>query len=99
MEMAVALGDLDKLQTCQYYIQKALAIGIEHFTADMEEIIMMDQFGEEMEIFKSISDASSKTGIRQGDISSVITGIQHTAGGFIFMKSKDKELVPAKKIA
>lgn len=99
MELAMALGDLDTLQTCRTYIRMALAIGIDHFTKDMEEIVQMDRFGEEIARFKSVTEASVKSGIRQGDISAVLTGLQHSAGGFLFMKEKDKELVPAKKIA
>jgi hypothetical protein len=99
VEMAVKLEDFDKLNICRKYIQMALAVGVEHFTKDMEEIIQMDRFGVEIARFKGITDASIKIGMRQGDISAVLTGQQHTAGGFIFMKSKDKELVPRQKTA
>lgn len=99
MEMALALGDLDTLQTCRTYIQMALSIGIDHFTKDMEEIIQMDHFGAEIDRYKSISEAVRETGISQPCISDAIRGAQHTAGGFIFMKSKDKVLIPAKKTA
>jgi hypothetical protein len=98
-EMAVELGDFDHLALCRKYIQRALVIGTDHFTTDMEEVIQMDRFGTEIQVFKSVGDASRKTGIRQNDISTVLTGVQHTAGGFIFMKSKDKVLTPRKKIA
>lgn len=97
--MALALGDLDTLQTCRTYIQMALSIGVEHFTKDMEEIIQMDRNGVEMGRFKSVTDASVKTGIPQYQLSAVLTGIQHTAGGFIFIKVKDKELIPKQKTA
>jgi len=99
MEMALALGDLDTLQTCRTYIQMALAIGIEHYTKDMEEIIQMDRFGVELDRFKSVSEAVEKTGIPQNYISSVLTGQQHTTGGFIFMRARDKQLIPARKSA
>lgn len=99
MEMAITVGDFDNLNTYKWYIRQALAIGIEHFTKDMEEVIQMDRFGEEIARYKGVTDASNKIGIRQGDISAVLNGVQHTAGGFIFMKTKDKELVPVKKTA
>lgn len=99
MEMALALGDLDTLQTCKIYIQMALSIGIEHFTKDMEEIIQMDGNGVEMARYKSVTEASVKIGISQHSISAVLTGIQHTTGGFMFIKTKDKELIPIKKTA
>lgn len=99
MEMALDLGDLDTLQTCRIYIQMALYIGIEHYTKEMEEVIMMDHFGIEIARYKSAQDASEKTGINRPSISEVMSGKIHSAGGFIFMKSKDKELIPAKKTA
>lgn len=99
MEEAVLLGDLDNLNTYRWFIRQALVIGIDHFTKDMEEIVQMDRFGEELGRYKGVTDASRKTGIRQGDISAVLTGIQHSAGGFFFMKSKNKVLIRAKKTA
>jgi hypothetical protein len=99
MEMALELGDFDYFCSCRKYIQRALVIGTDHFAVDMEEVIQMDHIGQEIEIFKSVGEASQKTGIRQGDISAVLTGVQHSAGGFLFVKSKDKELIPGQKTA
>jgi hypothetical protein len=99
IEMALELGDFDYFTICRKFIQRSLVIGTDHFAIDMEEVIQMDRFGTEIDTFKSVGEASKKTGIRQGDISAVLTGVQHTAGGFIFMKSKDKELVPVNKTA
>jgi len=96
LECAVALGDLDHLQTIHIYIQMALSIGVEHYTKDMEEIVVMDTHGVEAGRYKSISEAVKELGIRQGDISAVLTSRQHTAGGYMFMKTKDYELVPRK---
>ncbi len=97
MEMAKKL-DAD-LNTCMWFIRQALCIGIDHYTKDMEEVIQMDRDGEEIGRYKSVGDASLKTGIRQGDISAVLTGLQHTTGGFVFIKVKDKELIPVRKTA
>jgi hypothetical protein len=94
MEMAIALGDLETLPTCRIYIQMALSIGIEHFTKDMEEIIVMNYEGKEIDRIKSVSDIEKKFGIKQCYVSAVLRGDQHSAGGFIFMKSRDKELIP-----
>jgi hypothetical protein len=99
MEMALLTGDLDNLNTYRWFIRQALDIGINHFTKDMEEIIQMDRFGEELGRFKGVTDCSQKTGIRQSDISAVLTGVQHSAGGFLFMRSKDKKLIPMQKTA
>ena len=99
MEMALALGDLDTLQTCRTYIQMALMIGIEHFTKDMEEIIVLNKEGEEITRLKSVTEGEAKLGIKQSYISACLMGLQHTAGGYMFIKTKDKELIPAKKTA
>lgn len=97
--MALVLGDLGTLQTCRTYIQMALMIGVEHFTKDMEEIIVMNKQGEEIVRYKSVSECEAKLGIPGNQISSALNGYQHSAGGFLFMKAKDKELIPAKKTA
>jgi hypothetical protein len=99
MEMAMELEDFFALKICRKYIQMALSIGLEHFRTDMVEIIQMDRLGEEIERYKSATEASQKTGISLGDICSVLTGNRHSAGGFLFIRSKDKELIPAKKTA
>jgi hypothetical protein len=99
IEMAMELGDFNHIYICRKFIQRALAIGVEHFEKDQEEVIQMDRFGTEIGRFKGVIDASKKTGIRQSDISAVLTGAQHTTCGFIFMKSRDKELIPMMKTA
>jgi hypothetical protein len=98
-EMALALGDYSTLQTCRIYIQMALSIGVEHYTKDMEEIIVLSIDGREIDRLKSISDVEKKMGIKQQYVSAVLTGQQYSAGGLRFMKVKDKELVPMKKTA
>jgi predicted DNA-binding ArsR family transcriptional regulator len=99
MECAVALGDLDTLQTVRNYIQMALAIGVEHYTKDMEEVIVMNYNGEEIDRLKSVTDVERKLGIKQAYVSAVLRGDQFSAGGLRFQLVKDKELVPVKKIA
>jgi|SRR3990172_1896292 len=100
MEMAIAMdleeqqGIEDHTPTYRWFIRQALDIGTNHFTKDMEEVVMITKEGAEAARYKGVTDASHKTGIRQADISAVITGRQHTAGGFKFMKAKDWELVP-----
>jgi len=94
MELSIANGDFDHYENNHKYIQMALSIGIEHYTKDMEEIISMDREGVEGGRYKGVTDASKKLGLRQSDISAVLTGVQHSTGGFLFMKVKDYELVP-----
>lgn len=43
-----------------------------------------DTDGIYIQSFKSIVEASEKTGVKRSDISAVLTGLQHTAHGFIF---------------
>lgn len=97
MEQALALGDLDTLPTCRRYIQMALSIGIDHFTKEMDEVIMMTKQGEELKRFRGIKAASRETGISASYIASVTNGRRHSAGGFLFIKSKDKELILARE--
>lgn len=99
MEQALALGDLDTLPTCRRYIQMALSIGIDHFTRDSDEIIAMNYSGEEVSRFKSIREAEAKLGIDRRNIGHVLKGTAHSAGGLLFIRAKDKELVPARESA
>lgn len=93
-EWAMETGDLENSQVARKYITRALDIGINHFTADMEEIIQLTRAGTEIARFKGVTDTATRIGIHQSYISAVLTGVQHTAGGFKFMKLKDWELVP-----
>ena len=88
-ECCLAIGDFSYFTTVKVYIQRALTIGIEHYTVDMEEVVVMDAEGREVGRFKSVSDASRKIGVRQSDISAVLAGRQHTTGGFMFILAKD----------
>jgi len=97
MECALALGELDHLQTIRTYIQMALSIGIDHFRKEMEEIVVVDMYGVECGRYKSTIETSQKLGICRQDITKVLNGRGHTAGGFRFMYSRDYELVPRKQ--
>lgn len=99
MEMALALGDLDYLKTCRYYMQMALTIGMEHFHVLEEEIIVLDKYGIELGRFKSIADAEKVLGIYKSSICEVLNGNRHSAGGLMFIKTKDKEMIPIRKLA
>jgi hypothetical protein len=99
MEEAVLLGDLDNLNTFRWFIRQALVIGIDHFSKDMEEIIQLTHFGEEVGRYKSLREAARETGIDRRNIHHVLVGQSHSAGGFLFIKANDKELIPVKKTA
>ena len=94
MECALALGELDHLQTIRTYIQMALTIGIDHFRKEMEEIVVLDVHGVECGRYKSVMDAERKLGIGGPRIHHVLSGNNHTAGGYMFIRTKDYELVP-----
>jgi len=97
MECAIACGDFDHLQTIRTYIQMALSIGVDHYTKEMEEIVVLDTHGIEAGRYKSIVEASKQLGIHEENISAVLNGRQHTAGGYMYMKTKDYELIKRKK--
>jgi hypothetical protein len=96
-ECCLALGDFDHFTTVHTYIQMALSIGIEHYTKDMEEIVAMYRDGVEAGRFKSIREAERKLGIDRRNINQVLRGAAHSAGGLIFIKTKDYELIERKK--
>jgi hypothetical protein len=98
MEMAHRLGDFEHLKTCKFYINMAITIGTEYFTRQMEEIVAMKCDGIEVGRFRSIVEASDNLGICQQNIRDVINGRHHTAGGLIFMKTKDKELIKREEL-
>ena len=75
----------------------ALSIGIEHYTVDMEEIVALYRDGVEAGRFKSVKDASDKMGVTYQNITAVLNGRQHTAGGLLFIRTKDYELVDRKE--
>ena len=93
-ECCIAIGDFHNFKTIRTYIQMALSIGIEHYTKDMEEIVVLSTHGNEIGRYKSASEASKQLGIPQSNISAVLTGQQQTTGGLRFMKSRDFDLIP-----
>jgi hypothetical protein len=96
-ECCLAMGDFDYFKTVRTYIQMALSIGIEHYTKDMEEVVAMYKDGVEAGRFKSEKEAADKLGITYQNIAAVLQGRQHTAGGLLFMRTRDYELVERNK--
>ena len=92
-ECCLAIGSFDDYKTIKIYIQMALAIGVEHYTVDMEEIVVIDQSGIERGRYKSITETADKLGLRAENISATLNGRQHTCGGFLFIKAKDFDLI------
>jgi len=92
-ELVIITGDTDNMVSYRKHIAMALDIGINHFTKDMEEVVALDKWGNETGRFKGVTDAAEKLGIPQPYISAVLSGQQHTAGGYRFIKAKDRILI------
>lgn len=97
MECALALGEFNHLQTIRTYIQMALSIGLVHFHILDEEIVVLDMNGKEAGRFKNLASAEKTLGINKSSISEVLNGNRHSAGGLMFMRIEDYELVPREK--
>jgi hypothetical protein len=87
------MGDFDYFKTVRIYIQMALAVGVDHYSKEMNEVVAMDKYGTECGRFKSIQDAANKMGIRQNAIVNTLSGRSQWAGGLKWMKVKDYELI------
>lgn len=96
-ECCLALGDFDHFTTVRTYIQMALSIGIEHYTRDMQEVVALYMDGVEAGRFKSAREAANKLGIDRRNIDHVIKGTAHSAGGLMFIKTEDYELIEREK--
>jgi hypothetical protein len=95
LELSFRTGHFEDLKINKEYLNMALMVGIEHFTVDMEEVIAMTKEGAEVGRFKSILDAERKLGVKECNIHQVLAGRNHTAGGYCFIRTKDKILVKA----
>jgi hypothetical protein len=92
-ECCMAMGEFDHFKTVRIYMQMALSIGIEHFHFLQEEIVCMDKSGIERGRFKSAEEAGEVLGMFPQAVRNVLNGTAHTAGGLIFMRTKDYELI------
>ena len=91
IELATLCEAETHLNTIRRYIDMAIDVGTIHFSLSPEEIIALDKNGREVDRFKSSFEAAEKLGIESSNIRSVLCGIRHSAGGFIFIKRKDFE--------
>jgi len=66
-------------------------------STSMVPVVQCDLNGNEIARYKSVTDASEKTGIRRSTISGVITGTYKQAGGFIWVYEKDFPIKDIKK--
>ena len=96
LELVTITGDDEHMSIIRKYIGMTLDIGINHFTKDMEEVIAMDEWGNEIGRFKGVTDAAVKLGLKQYSISDVIAGRQHSTGGYLFAKAHKTQLITQK---
>lgn len=97
LELAFKTGHIEDIKEYKEKLQMALVIGTEHFINTKEEIIAMNHEGYEVGRFKSIADASLKLGIGRSNIHHVLEKRQYQAGGLIFIKEADMELILRKE--
>jgi ribosomal 30S subunit maturation factor RimM len=85
-ECCLALGDFYYFDIVKRYIQMALSIGMEHYSKEMEEIVVLSKDGVELGRFKSVTETAEKLGLNYQNISAVLNGRQQTCGGMVFIK-------------
>ena len=73
-ECCIAMGTFDYFKTVKIYIQMALAVGVDHFSKEMEEVVALDMNGVEAGRFKSVQEAADKLGIKQSGIMNNLAG-------------------------
>ena len=88
-EMVLRTGRPEDMVVYREYIGQALIIGMEHFNPNQKEVVSMDQRGRETGRYRSVSEAAKKLGICRQSINKVLSGERHTAGGLIFIESKN----------
>jgi hypothetical protein len=97
LEMAFDTGHIEDIKIYKEKLQMAVVIGKDHFFHTTEEIIAMDYEGFERGRFKSVTDASEKLGICRSSIDHVLMKRQHSAGGYLFVREIDQELILRKE--
>lgn len=71
------------------YLEHGATIYEKPESKSMKPVIQCDLNGNYISQFKSVREASEQTGVRRSRISSVITGISKTAGGYIWVYEDD----------
>lgn len=74
------------------YLKRGAKIYEKPESKSMKSVIQCDLSGNFISQFRSVQEASKKTGVRRSRISSVITGISKTAGGFIWVYEDDFQI-------
>jgi len=85
-EMVQLTGHFEDHEIYQTYLQRALVIGMEHFTPHMTEIEVLTKEGVLVDSYKSVDDVALKLNIPRGNIQAALAGKRHSAHGFIFRR-------------
>jgi hypothetical protein len=93
LEMSFRTGHIEDVRIYKEYLTMALTIGHDHFINCKEEIIAMTRDGVELGRFKSVADAAKKLGLGRTHIQDVLSHRHYSTGGYLFIRSKDKELI------
>ena len=89
LELMNRTGNIGHAPLYREFLNMAVIIGMEHFTPDMIEIVALLKDGAEAGRYKCTAEASRKLGIAQGNITAVLEGRRHTAGGYLFIRKVD----------
>lgn len=98
-ELIELATDPEFVNAIKWFVRQALVIGTDHFTKNSEEIIALDMEGHEIGRYKNILEIEKVLGVKESNVHHVLAGRNHTAGGFMFIRSKDRDRVPVRKTA
>lgn len=87
-EMIQLTGHFEDQEIYDTYIQRALVVGMEYFKPGNRQIVAINESGVEVGRFNTIVQAAKYLKIHRSNISKVLLGKRHLAGGltFIFYK-------------
>lgn len=95
VELALYLDRVGDLPHIKRIVRMAITVGIEYFSKDMEEIMLLNKKGELVKVFKSINDTATVLETDRSIIQRVLAGKRHSIRGYILRKVQNK---PLKKI-
>ena len=79
-------GHVEDHEVYETYIQRALVIGMEHYSPHMTEIEVLNESGEIVGRYKSVDDAAKKLGIHRANLNSILKGKRHSSHGYLFRR-------------
>jgi hypothetical protein len=88
-EMILQTGDYEHAETYKLFLTRALTIGMDHFSKNMDEIVAFDISGHEVGRYRNAYEASAKLGVARGNINQILSGKKHSIHGYMFRRAKD----------